>query len=262
MRINEKTLAILSHCLEFQEPNQIVIGTQLDKADYAKVNAVLVALGGKWDRKAKAHLFGGRGVDQLREDIDRVIETGQVTTGNDLGWFPTPSALGDRIVAMLPLKPGETVLEPSAGVGALAQAVLRREPTAKVMCVEIHELRAAALRAAGFKATTVADFLQIDPKSADVLVDHVVMNPPFAPRRADLAHVEHALHFLRPGGTLVSVMAGGITFREDTRSDRFRMMVKMLGGEITKLPSDSFRASGTSVETVLLRVTKPIATKG
>ena len=260
MKIAQSTLTILSSCLDFVEPNKIVIASKIDRKDYTKVNDVLEAIGGKWDRKAKAHVFGGRVVEQLREDIENVIETGTVSTPADLGWFPTPDALADQIVSYLPIKSGDVVLEPSAGEGALAKAVLRREPGARVLCVEVHAGRAKALRDAGFgKAVTEANFLEIDPASADVLCDHVVMNPPFAPKRADLAHIEHALNFLRPGGTLVAVMAGGILFRSDTRSDRFRMMVKMLGGEIAKLPSESFRKSGTSVETALLRVTKPIA---
>jgi predicted RNA methylase len=256
LKISARTLAILSNCLNFVEPNRIVIGGQLDRKEYVKVNEVLEALGGKWDRKSKSHMFGGRGVEALKEDIDQVIATGQVTSGSDLGWFPTPDALADTIVAKLAIKPGDTVLEPSAGDGALAKAVLRRHPQAKVMCVEIHPGRAQALRAAGFKAVTEADFLQIDPAQADVRVDHVVMNPPFAPKRADLVHIEHALKFLRPGGTLVSVMAGGISFRQDTRSDRFRMMVSMLGGELSELPEGSFLKSGTGVNTVLLSVTR------
>ena len=42
----------------------------LDRKLYVEVNAALEALGGKWDRKSKAHVFGEGPADAL----DQVIE--------------------------------------------------------------------------------------------------------------------------------------------------------------------------------------------
>ena len=53
----------------------------------------------------------------------------------------------------------------------------------------------------------------------------MIMNPPFADK-ADIAHVRHALGFLRPGGLLIAVMAGGVTFREDRATAGFRELVE------------------------------------
>ena len=83
--------------------------------------------------------------------------------------------------------------------------------------------------------------------------DRVIMNPPFADK-ADIAHVRHALGFLRPGGVLVAVMANGVTFREDRATADFREVVSETGGQFAPLPEDAFKESGTGVLTVLVTI--------
>jgi hypothetical protein len=76
------------------------------------------------------------------------------------------------------------------------------------------------------------------------------MNPPFR-GQADIAHVTHALGFLRPGGLLVAVMSAGTEFREDKTATGFRELVARRGGWIKQLPADSFDGAGISVRTVM-----------
>ncbi len=96
----------------------------------------------------------------------------------------------------------------------------------------------------------MADFLLIPERPG---YDRVIMNPPFADK-ADIAHIRHALGFLRPGGILVSVMSAGVQFREDRTTAAFRELVTSSGGEITALPDGSFAESGTDVRTVLVTI--------
>jgi hypothetical protein len=86
----------------------------------------------------------------------------------------------------------------------------------------------------------------------------VMMNPPFA-RRADLAHVTHALRFVKPGGVLVAIMANGVTFHSYRETVAFRELVAASGGAITPLPDDAFKQSGASVRTVLVTIPVPAA---
>lgn len=72
---------------------------------------------------------------------------------------------------------------------------------------------------------------------------------------ADLDHVTHAVKFLRPGGTLVAIVAGGVLFRDNARTEAFRVMVADRGGTIEALPEDTFKAAGTSVRTALVTFT-------
>lgn len=247
MKIAQDAARVLSTCEIVGQCVRITAG-QLDRKLYLRVNDALAALGGAWDRKTKTHVFRRDPTD----DLHAAIESGEVSTARELGYFPTPPALAQRIVEEAQIKPGHVILEPSAGEGAICQAV-PEAARGRLVAVEIDSGRARQLRAA-FPSSTVieADFLTL----GDAMVfDRIVMNPPFAIRgraRADLDHVLRAHAKLGHGGKLVAVMSAGIAFREDTRSRDFRAMVTILGGSITPIEDGAFKTSGTDVRTVLV----------
>jgi 16S rRNA G1207 methylase RsmC len=146
------------------------------------------------------------------------------------------------------VKNNSKVLEPSAGTGHIVKKLLAMD--CKITCIELNEKRAEELKKLT-PAVKCMDFLQC-PSSQGY--DHVVMNPPFS-KQADIDHVLHAFNFLKEGGTLVSVMASNITFRENSKTVKFRKFLEHHGGEIIKLDSNSFKESGTGVSTVLVKIT-------
>ena len=83
------------------------------------------------------------------------------------------------------------------------------------------------------------------------------MNPPFCKVGLGdhLDHVQRAYDMLVPDGVLVSVLPASVTFRQDRRYAGFRDWV-LANGEITPLPANSFKASGTNVNTVVVKMTK------
>ena len=85
--------------------------------------------------------------------------------------------------------------------------------------------------------------------------DRVVMNPPFNKARADIHHVLHAFKFLKKGGRLVAIMPSGVRFRDDKLTNEFRDLV-LSCGTIEDLPEQSFKESGTLVNTVLVILNK------
>jgi predicted RNA methylase len=152
------------------------------------------------------------------------------------------------LIELAEIEPWMLVLEPSAGGGAIAREI------AKIATVESFELQphhVAELRAGGFVRTVFAQDFLIAPPA--VRYERVVMNPPFA-RQADIRHVEHALRFLKPAGRLVSVMSAGVTFRKNTLARNFRHLVERRGGRIEANPPESFRLSGTLIETVTVTI--------
>jgi len=76
------------------------------------------------------------------------------------------------------------------------------------------------------------------------------MNPPFA-NAQDIEHIQHAFSLLKVRGRLVAICANG-----PRQNDRLRPFVEELGGTWEVLPADTFKASGTSVNTVLLWLTR------
>jgi predicted RNA methylase len=177
--------------------------------------------------------------------------------------FVTPKELAERVIEAADIQPGQRVLEPSAGTGALLSAALpwngagfTGSPAAgETVAVEINQRLADVLRSE-YPTTDVrcADFLHCNGDLGKF--DRVVMNPPFADK-ADIEHVTHALKFLKAGGKLVAIMSAGVTFREDRKASDFRALIWGMGGTIEELPEDSFKQSGTSVRTVLVEVCTP-----
>ncbi|GBU18066.1 methyltransferase [Methylobacterium sp.] len=217
---------------------------QLDRKLYTDTNKVLEAAGGKWSRKAKAHLFDG----DAAEAVEPIILTGEIVSRKvEFQQFYTPPDLAERVIAAAGILPGMWVLEPSAGRGALAIPAL--VAGGQVDCVELNRANAEHLDEADRFDVVCCDFLTV---ASERQYDRVVMNPPFT-RDQDIRHVEHALKFLAPGGRLVAIMSGGVLFRQG-RAATFREMVAARGGTIEPLPADSFKASGTSVSTCLVTI--------
>lgn len=81
------------------------------------------------------------------------------------------------------------------------------------------------------------------------------MNPPFE-NGQDIIHTLHGWEFVKPGGTLVSILAAGVKFRSDKRTTAFREWVEEHGGELEDIEAGAFKASGTSVATVMLTIHK------
>lgn len=211
---------------------------QLDRKLYESTNKVLDALGGKWNRARKAHIFPGLCGDLIED----AIETGEFHVPADMGWFPTPPALAERLVDLAGIEAGEAVLEPSAGEGALVAFIKRH--TTEIDPFEIDPGRAATCgKRTGF-FPIIRDFLTVSPEPS---YDVVVMNPPFA-KRADIHHVLHARKFLAPGGRLVAIMSASVLFRDDSLTKDFRLLCD----RIEALPEDSFKSSGTSVNTCIV----------
>lgn len=226
----------------------VLAGPQMDAKLYQRVNEVLEAVGGRWDKTEQAHVFAG----DAAVAIAPVLESGTVVTlrekRQDSQFFPTPASVVARLLELAAVTPGMEVLEPSAGTGALATAVAG--VGAVVDCVERDPGYAAALTAAGVaRDVCVRDFLAVP---GEPRYDRVVMNPPFT-RGTDIAHVEHALRFLKPGGLLVSVMSWAVTY-QTRKTAAFRRLVESRGGMVEAVPAGAFAESGTNVGTVIVTI--------
>ena len=181
--------------------------------------------------------------EQLHE-MDKAAAAGvQVVIAPQL--FPTPPELADRMVALADIRPGQKVLEPSAGTGRIIDAIRRNAHGCAITAVELNCNMAHRLRTVDcVDDTRQADFLECNGDLGTF--DRIVMNPPFA-NADDIKHIMHALKMLKPGGRLVAICANG-----PRQNDKLRPIVEARGGIWEELPSDTFICTGTSVRTVLL----------
>ena len=244
-QIDEKTLAILSR-VTVDGNNIFLTCGQLDRKQYNTINEVLENIGGKWDRKVKAHVYPTDPTDAL----EQILLTGEIVPPKKYGYFPTPPELAKRVIELAEIEPGMTVLEPSAGQGGIADFV---PDGCTVDCVELLPENVVVLNSKGYMVAQ-GDFLYIIPEPTH---DRIVMNPPFAsPAQSDVDHVLHAWKFLKPGGRLVAIMASSVAFRENKKTVDFRELLDR-HGFMEHNPVGSFKASGTMVNTVTVVMDKP-----
>lgn len=163
--------------------------------------------------------------------------------------FQTPPAIAARLVALLGLSAGARVLEPSAGLGRILDALAPAQP-AEVVAVEIAPECSGALYKQDRRAVRIVqrDFLTVRPDDFGRF-DAVAMNPPFH-LRADVAHILHARQFLRPGGRLAALCM-------DTAHRAAALRDLCTTWE--PLPAGSFSSEGTRVGVVLLSMPAPVA---
>jgi len=250
--IDADILAILAQLdcegdLAKQYPNQ------LDRPTYTRLNKVLTALGGKWTRGRKGHVFQS---GDAAAALDNAITFGEYTDAKQVFQnFPTPPAFAAHLVELLGVTNGEPVLEPSCGEGNIVDALIAAG------CQNIHviEIRPECIEPvqakSGVTDAVCGDFLTIHTDRVAESFAAAAMNPPFTGGQ-DIAHVRHAYDFIKPGGRLVSVLSSSFTFRQQRRFVDFREWAESVGATWTQNPEGTFRSSGTNASTVTLEVTK------
>ncbi len=132
--------------------------------------------------------------------------------------FSTPVPLGLAALTAAEIRPGDRVLEPSAGTGLLA--ILAQLAGGSLTLNELAETRAGLL-AMLFPDTAVTSFdaAQIDDHLDPAFAPSVVlMNPPFSAmahvsgrvQDAGFRHISSALRRLAPGGRLVTITGANV----------------------------------------------------
>ncbi|WP_430912249.1 strawberry notch-like NTP hydrolase domain-containing protein [Methylobacterium sp. sgz302541] len=172
--------------------------------------------------------------------------------------FSTPLEIGYVAALAAGLRPGERLLEPSAGTGLLA--VHAELAGVSLHLNELAQTRAGLLRAlypAG--AVTQLDAAQIhDRLDAGVVPDVVLMNPPFSVaahvegryRDATADHLRAALARLAPGGRLVAITGEGFRPDRPSTSGAFAALAER-GGRLVfsaGLSGRAYARHGTTVD--------------
>jgi hypothetical protein len=252
-RLTERQQELLA-CMMI-ENGRATFGPNEQISDWSALKEVMEALGGTYlpggkgrgGTKRKGSFAFPDGID-AEETLWLARERGEVLDPTLVGAFFSPKILAERVVGKLDLAPGAHVIEPSAGTGSIAKAVLRACPTAIVSCVELLDIHRAELQGAGFVVIGI-DFLAMSPSDHGPF-DAAAMNPPFD-KGAEARHVLHAARFVRPGGMLSSIVSMGVTYRNDSPYAEFAKWIAD-HGEIEELPDGSFKESGTNIRTALL----------
>lgn len=189
----------------------------------------------------------GQQMDALRPRFERLrdrhLNGAAPRAVSAFNLFQTPVEIAQEVARLADARPGMTVLEPSAGLGRLLDALPQG---LKVTAVEVAKECAGELYQQDRQGVTILqrDFLTLTPAETG-LFDRVVMNPPFH-MRADIRHILHARTFLAPGGRLVAVCMN--THHRKANLHDFAWH---------PLPARAFRREGTGVDTAIVTFSQP-----
>lgn len=186
-----------------------------------------------------------RAAAELRAKVEKL------QFANIPGYFPTPAGIVARMIRAARIPAGGcSVLEPSAGSGAILDAIRADEPDCTFQAYERHCSLAEILKLKGYELAG-ADFMESDLTQ---WADRVLMNPPFE-NGADAIHIMRAFRHLAPGGRLIAIMSPGPFYRSDSKSREWREWFDRLGGErLEDIPAGAFKESGTGVATVMVQI--------
>lgn len=240
MKIDAGTLAVLENC---RVDRQLIFlpPAQLERKAYEAVNKVLEAIGGKWNKKSKGHVFE----DDPAERLDQAILTGDVVDlRKQFQFFETPPGLAADMALVANLQPTDDALEPSAGKGRLAIAMRKYQFRALTM-YELSMTNYQFVCGMGLGTIFHEDFMTARIPAG--ITDKIVMNPPFT-RQQDIDHITKAYSLLAKGGKLVAICSESPFFRDNEKSDRFRKLIDKRGHS-EKLAEGTFNVSGTGVNT-------------
>lgn len=208
-------------------------------SNYDEIKSLLEAMAGDNREREEA---------KKRKELENKVKS---LIGQIPGFFPTPQNVVKEIVEKARIEEGNSILEPSAGSGAIADVIKENYSNVSIDTIEYN--------------MTLQEFLKVKnyPVIADDFMtynngkrfDRIVMNPPFE-NGQDIDHVKHAYELLKDGGRIVSVMSMGPFFRNDRKATEFRAWFDNVGGYQEELPQGSFRESLTGVATCYVVIDK------
>ena len=247
------TIEVLQQCtiegLVIKLPSE-----QLDRKVYTDVKSALEKIGGKWTGgKVFGFVFKSDPTDLLAD----IAGGAKRNIKKEFQFFATPDALADQLVKLADLQPTNTVLEPSAGQGAIIDAVLRSEFAGWIDYIEkmpanksVLETKYASINNVFKYEAPMDNFLIM----SDLKVRKIIANPPFS-KDQDVDHVRHMYDCLYRFGRLVSLVFDNW----DTASKKKLVFIDWLREKravIIDVPSGTFKESGTSVPTKIVVIDK------
>lgn len=230
---------------------------QLDKGTYGAVHEVLARVGGKWVGRRKRHEFPYDATPVL----ESVIASGEMPPKNPLAFFPTPAdvvALAcDRAhLDSLEFDTESRVVEPSGGTGAFVRELVARGLKGRVDTVEMDPLKVRGLRQLEAGEVYEGDFMEWEPVK-DTYYSRFIMNPPFSGPGAPTLYIDHIMKAWDivgneyGCGTVVAIApTSWMTCRTKEMAAFFNHVA--INGSFEMLPAQSFKGSGTTVDTCII----------
>lgn len=238
--------------------------------NYQELKTAMLKAGGKY--KKNSFVFNS----DPSPIIERLTSGQSVNIKKEFQFYPTPSDIAYKLVQLAELNDYEEVLEPSAGQGAIVDAILADNNLANVSYCELMPEHSEFMLGKAIKLAN--DFMEL-PTSKKF--DKVIANPPFN-KSQDVMHIQKMYKHLKTGpnrilisiasvGWMQATQGAGKKFREwlddkkelsDIDWHRFcniglSMQHERANGDIFYveiLEPDAFKESGANVRTCIIKI--------
>lgn len=135
---------------------------QIENAHTKRKALARMGIESAYEYRAALREFVSLAVAPAKADKIKELERAMVGRVNDgLDFFPTPQTVADEMVSVAGIEPGMTVLEPSAGMGHIAERI--RAAGVEPDVVEMSNSRRELLEEKGFNVIS-NDFLDMNPR--------------------------------------------------------------------------------------------------
>lgn len=217
-------------------------------SNYKEVRQALLNAGAKYKRNA--FVFSS----DAQPFIDRLTGGESVNIKKQFQWFPTPSDIASHLISLAEIKSGHSILEPSAGQGAIVNAIHEKFPKLVVDCCELMPENQQVLSRIPYSTFICDDFMKVDSDWYGMF-DRVIANPPFN-KNQDISHVRKMYDCLKKGGRLVSIASKHWQFSENKTEKEFRNWLKKMKATIHDIEAGKFKESGTMISCCIIVIDK------
>lgn len=249
IKMEQKTLEVLKNCtidgLVVKLPNE-----QLTTKEYADVKKNLELIGGKWKGgKVWGFLFQTDPTDSLHQ-----IANGEKRNlKKEFQFFETPEKLADQLIDLADLKQHDTILEPSAGQGAIIKAI-NKVCDVVPDCFELMDVNTVILSKSGLRFNLIGDdFFKHNGKT----YSKIIANPPFT-KNQDIDHLKEMYECLSRGGRLVCITSESWENGSQKKQVDFRHWLYKVKAEVIDIEKGSFKESGTMVGGKIVIINKSL----
>lgn len=143
------------------------------------------------------------------------------------------------------------ILEPSAGSGDLADGIRKYHPNVSIDCVELNKEKREILKEKGYNVVG-EDFFKFDTEKR---YDYIIATPTYK-NNVDVNHIMDMYHFLKKGGSIVSLTSPYWTVRNNENQVAFRKWLEDKDYYTEMLPDKSFVENYETQPSMVIKITK------
>lgn len=226
---------------------------QLDRDIYLEVKNRLELIGGKWKG---GKIMGFVFQENPTELLEQIANGEKRNLKKEFQFFGTPDELADELVELAfdgfrvqnsPL----SILEPSAGQGAIVKAINRKTGGNDVHCYEAMPVNKTILNKISTVVFLGEDFFNDNGDKFDL----IIANPPFS-KNQDIVHILKMWSVLNKGGRIVTIASKHWQLSNNKKEVEFRKFLEENKAEIIEIEAGRFKESGTMIASVIIVLNK------